>query len=71
MTDEHEPTCCDLACYEDEGCTCDGCFRDLLGRYATTITGHFHDSSLRCRICMALYRLTRYIGRLADKIDPP
>lgn len=23
--DEHEPTCCDYACYEDPGCMCDGC----------------------------------------------
>ena len=20
-----EPSCCELACYEDEGCSCDGC----------------------------------------------
>ena len=27
MTDR-TPTCCELACYEDPGCTCDGCHPD-------------------------------------------
>ena len=27
MTDR-TPTCCELACYEDPGCTCDGCAPD-------------------------------------------
>jgi hypothetical protein len=26
--DPAEPTCCELACYEDPGCACDGCTPD-------------------------------------------
>ena len=28
MTPPRTPTCCELACYEDPGCTCDGCHPD-------------------------------------------
>jgi len=27
-TPPRTPTCCELACYEDPGCTCDGCHPD-------------------------------------------
>lgn len=64
-------TCCDYACYEDEGCACEGCRRNGYGWYADHEAGHTHGSALRCRVAVALYGITRIIGRVADRIDRP
>jgi len=57
MTTPPTPTCCELACYEDPGCTCDGCHPDPAPLDVERLARALHD----CRMVVVAH------GKFTDK----
>ena len=47
-TPPRTPTCCELACYEDPGCTCDGCHPDPAPLDVDRLARALHAASWGC-----------------------